>query len=221
MSKAQWRSRLLARRRAVAADVRARAALELLRQAMPLPDLQPPAAPSTRGGGQSPTPGGLRPTMAAYVSMGTEIPMRPLLQELMTRGFRVLVPRLGSGLDVGWSVLDSLTGLRTHGAHRPQEPATPVLGPRALHEAGVMIVPALAVDRHGRRLGRGGGWYDRALPYRRPGAPVIAVCWPWEFVTADLPVGSHDVPVTAALTPDGFTPLAPGDPPRVRHDARI
>ncbi|WP_420796576.1 5-formyltetrahydrofolate cyclo-ligase [Bifidobacterium pseudolongum] len=42
-------------------------------------------------------------------------------------------------------------------------------------------MPALRVDRCGARLGRGGGWYDRALAWRRSGVPLVAVCWPWEF----------------------------------------
>ena len=84
-----------------------------------------------------------------------------------------------------------------------------MLPPDALGEASLILVPALAVDRSGHRLGRGAGWYDRALEWRSPEATAVAVCWPWEVTDAPLPRGPHDVPVDAALTPDGFVPFAP------------
>ncbi|WP_169240281.1 5-formyltetrahydrofolate cyclo-ligase [Bifidobacterium olomucense] len=157
-------------------------------------------------------------TVAAYVSMGTEVETRPLLRWLLERGCTVLVPRLGSGLEIGWSRLASVDTLMTvpgksaaDGAHathlRPDEPMGAVLPPEALHEADVVIAPALGVDPQGYRLGRGAGWYDRALTLRRQGCPLIAVCWPWEVMDRPLPVEPHDVPADAVLTPDGFRQL--------------
>jgi 5-formyltetrahydrofolate cyclo-ligase len=68
-------------------------------------------------------------------------------------------------------------------------------------------VPALAVDRRGVRLGRGGGYYDRSLPLAAPGAALVAVVRDTELVP-HLPSDPHDVPMTAALTPTaGLTPL--------------
>ena len=58
------------------------------------------------------------------------------------------------------------------------------------------------MDRSGARLGRGGGYYDRALPYVRPGALMVAVVFDDEFVD-ELPVEPHDRPVTAVVTPTG------------------
>lgn len=151
-------------------------------------------------------------TVAAYVSMGSEIAMGPLLESLLHAGLRVLVPRLGSGLDIGWSELLDITSLHDvaadgiHRSHRPQEPDTTVLPPEALREAVMIIVPALAVDAAGIRLGRGGGWYDRALSWRATGARVIAVCWPWETAYDVLPAQAHDVPVDGVITPEGYVP---------------
>lgn len=151
-------------------------------------------------------------TVAAYVSMGSEIAMGPLLESLLHAGLRVLVPRLGSGLDVGWSELTNMTSLHDvaadgiHRSRRPQEPDTTVLPPEALREAVIIIVPALAVDAAGIRLGRGGGWYDRALSWRAPRARVIAVCWPWETAYDVLPAQAHDVPVDGVITPEGYVP---------------
>lgn len=153
-------------------------------------------------------------TVAAFVSMGSEIAMAPLLQTLLDSQCRVLVPRLGSGMDIGWSELDDLEGL--HGirhddgspnTRRPQEPDNLPNGPEALNDAGLIIVPAFAVDASGIRLGRGGGWYDRALGYKAVGARVVAVCWPWEATGTPVPHESHDVPVDAVLTPDGYTAI--------------
>jgi 5-formyltetrahydrofolate cyclo-ligase len=62
------------------------------------------------------------------------------------------------------------------------------------------LVPALAVDRAGVRLGRGAGFYDRALPLADPAARLIAVVRDDELVDA-LPAEPHDVPMTHALTP--------------------
>ena len=70
----------------------------------------------------------------------------------------------------------------------------------ALASADLVLVPALAVDAAGVRLGRGGGSYDRALSRVRPGVPVIALLYPGEVVPV-LPAQPHDRPVTAALTP--------------------
>ena len=70
-----------------------------------------------------------------------------------------------------------------------------------------MLVPALAVDGMGRRLGKGGGHYDRSLPLARPGTPLVAVVRDEELV-AELPTEPHDVVMTAALTPiEGLRPL--------------
>jgi len=63
-----------------------------------------------------------------------------------------------------------------------------------------VLVPALAVDRRGVRLGRGGGFYDRSLPLCAPGARLVAVVRDEEVVD-ELPAEPHDVPMTHALTP--------------------
>ena len=83
---------------------------------------------------------------------------------------------------------------------RLREPPGPRLGPEAIASAEIVLVPALAVDATGTRLGRGGGSYDRALARVRPEVPVIALLYPGELVPL-LPAEPHDRPVTAVLTP--------------------
>ena len=67
------------------------------------------------------------------------------------------------------------------------------------------MVPALAVDPNGTRLGRGAGWYDRALQLKKPRAKVIGICWPWEITDSPLPAESHDIPVDYVLQIDMTT----------------
>ena len=96
------------------------------------------------------------------------------------------------------------------GRHRPGElvgrpvrsPRTPGpwLPPEAVGEATIVLVPALAVDRRGTRLGRGAGFYDRTLPLAAPASLLVAVVRDDELVD-HLPAESHDVPMTHALTP--------------------
>lgn len=160
-------------------------------------------------------------TVAAYVPMGSEIDVSPVLMHVLERGLRLLVPMLGTGMDVGWGELRTLDDLCVagDGRGRPEEPVhAKTLGMEALRDAALVLVPALAVDARGTRLGRGGGWYDRALEHRAPVAPVVAVCWPWEVLGPGdgfLPSEPHDLPVDGVLTPDGLTMFA--RPYRGRH----
>ncbi len=80
------------------------------------------------------------------------------------------------------------------------EPPPPWLPPSALGSVSTVLVPALAVDRHGVRLGRGAGFYDRSLGFRDPAARLIAVVRDDELVD-ELPVEPHDIAMTHALTP--------------------
>ena len=74
------------------------------------------------------------------------------------------------------------------------------------------MVPALAVDRHGHRLGRGGGSYDRALARAAPGAVVVAPVYEDELLD-DVPAEAHDRPVHLAVLPSGVQHLR-DRPPR-------
>jgi 5-formyltetrahydrofolate cyclo-ligase len=74
------------------------------------------------------------------------------------------------------------------------------LGVDAIASASVVLVPALAVDLAGVRLGRGAGFYDRSLSSVDPAALLVAVVRDDELVDL-LPGADHDVPMTHALTP--------------------
>ena len=142
-------------------------------------------------------------TVAAYVPVGSEPGSRELIDRLLEICPRVLLP-------IARTSADGMPLPLCWGEYRPGElvsapfgllePPPPVLPPSTLAEAAVVLVPALAVDRHGVRLGRGSGFYDRSLGLRGPSTRLIAVVRDDELVD-ELPVEPHDVPVTHALTP--------------------
>jgi 5-formyltetrahydrofolate cyclo-ligase len=182
-SKAALRERLLAARRSVADDVRAGEARSLTEHL--------DAAVSSGS------------TVCAYVPVGVEPGSIEMLDVLLRRTGRVLLPVARTAAD------DSPVALQW-GEYRPGqlvaarfgllEPAEPWLPATTMAEASVVLVPALAVDRMGVRLGRGPGFYDRTLVHRDPRARLIAVIRDQELLD-ELPHEAHDVPMTHALTP--------------------
>ena len=142
-------------------------------------------------------------TVAAYVPVGSEPGSIELIDTLLRTGVRVLLPvaRLDAAdtpLPLQWGeyrpgeLVEARFGLR--------EPAEPWLPADAVAAATVVLVPALAVDRTGVRLGRGAGFYDRTLALADPAAKLVAVIRDDELVDA-LPTEPHDVRMTHALTP--------------------
>jgi 5-formyltetrahydrofolate cyclo-ligase len=138
--------------------------------------------------------------VAAYVP-DPEEPGHGRLPAAFTQlGARVLLPVVpAQGAELGWAVD---TGRLAPGRFGLLEPVGPRLGPTAVGTADVVVVPALAVSRDGVRLGRGGGFYDRALRHARPDAELVAVVFDDELLD-ELPVEPHDQRVTAVVTPSG------------------
>ncbi|UQX05011.1 5-formyltetrahydrofolate cyclo-ligase [Streptomyces sp. RerS4] len=184
------RRELLAARRALSPEARRTAARALARTALALPELTDAR------------------TVAAYVSVGGEPGTRDLLDALRAAGKRVLLPLLLPDNDLDWAAYEgpeSLAEAAHPGKMRLLEPAGPPLGPRAVTEADAVLLPGLAVDRRGMRLGRGGGSYDRVLArLERAGAhPALVVLLYDEEVVARVPEEPHDHPVQAVATPSG------------------
>ena len=142
-------------------------------------------------------------TVAAYAPVGSEPGSIELIDSLVRMGVRVLLPvarhdAAGIPVPLQWGqyrpggLVTARFGLR--------EPAEPWLPADAVAAATVVLVPALAVDRTGVRLGRGAGFYDRSLPLADPVARLVAVVRDDEVVDR-LPAEPHDVRMTHALTP--------------------
>ncbi len=142
-------------------------------------------------------------TVCAYAPIRFEPGSITLLDKLLQLGAHVLLPVArsdadGTPLPMQWGRYrpGELVPARL-GLHEPREPWLPAT---AIAEAAVVLVPALAVDRSGVRLGRGAGYYDRTLALARPATRLVAVVRDDELVDA-VPAEPHDVPMTHALTP--------------------
>ena len=176
-SKSGWRSALTAARRLVPPEERARRAALLTRHALAL-------AAAVDG------------PVAAYLPVGTEPWSAAGPAALRAAGHEVLLPVVAADGPLDWA---RDTGAYAAGPFGLREPAGPRLGPGAIGRCGLLLVPALAVDRAGTRLGRGAGHYDRSLPLAR--GPAVVVLHDEELVDA-LPAEPHDVPMAGALLPE-------------------
>jgi 5-formyltetrahydrofolate cyclo-ligase len=139
-------------------------------------------------------------TLAAYVPDETEPGAGRLPAAYTQLGARVLLPIMpADGRALIWAVD---TGRLAPGRFGVLEPVGPRLGPTAIGTADVVVVPSVAVDRRGVRLGRGGGYYDRALLHARPDAVLVALVFDDELVD-ELPDEDHDRRVTTVVSPSG------------------
>ena len=186
--KAALRARMLAARAGLSADERAEAG-RLIRDALlSLPEMQ------------------MAGTVAAYYSVGAEPASRGLVYALWKRGTYVLLPVLRPDGDLDWASYEGPDSL-VPGPRGLREPGEPRRGTGAVARADVVLVPALAVDRAGNRLGRGGGSFDRALARVGPLIPVIALLYDGELL-ARVPNAVHDIRVRAVARPHhGVTAL--------------
>ncbi|MGY4922899.1 5-formyltetrahydrofolate cyclo-ligase [Streptomyces sp. 900105755] len=152
-------------------------------------------------------------TVAAYVSVGNEPGTLALLDALVTRGVRVLLPALLPDHDLDWGAYageGSLARVQHGGKMALFEPSSERLGPDAVLGADAVLLPGLAVDARGMRLGRGGGSYDRVLArLERAGArPALVVLLYDTEVVGRVPAEAHDLPVQAVVTPSGVRRFA-------------
>jgi 5-formyltetrahydrofolate cyclo-ligase len=181
LRKAELRAQVLARRSALPADQRS-AAGTLIRDAVL-------AEPQVQMAG----------TIAAYYSIGAEPGTHGLVFALWKRGSYVLLPVLRPDGDLDWASYEGPDSM-VPGPRGLLEPGEPPRGVDAVARADAVLVPALAVDGDGRRLGRGGGSYDRALARVGPLVPLIALLYDDELVE-HVPAEGHDIPVRATARP--------------------
>ena len=145
-------------------------------------------------------------TVAAYYSVGTEPDTHGLIFALWKRGSYVILPVLLPDGDLDWASYEGPDSLAP-GPRGLLQPVEPVRGPGTVARADIVLVPALAVDVFGHRLGRGGGSYDRALARVGEQVPTIALLYDSELLPS-VPVAAHDQPVRAVARPGhGITRL--------------
>ena len=186
--KAALRRRILAARAGLPARRRAAAEQALREAVLALPQAQ------------------MAGTAAVYYSIGSEPGTHGLVYALWKRGTYVLLPVLRPDLDLDWASYEGPDSLRP-GPRGLTEPAEAPRGAGAVSRADLVIVPALAVDRRGVRLGRGGGSYDRALARVGPQVPTIALLYDGELLD-QVPAAPHDQRVRLVARPEeGITRL--------------
>jgi 5-formyltetrahydrofolate cyclo-ligase len=133
-------------------------------------------------------------TVMAFVGVGSEPDTEALLDLLNREGLSVVLPRIEGGQIV--VALHSADNLLIEGAYGIPSPAGPAIDPATID---VVIVPGLAFTLDGRRLGQGGGFYDRFLPLLRDDCAIIGVCFA-EQIVDDLAVEPHDRKVQFVVT---------------------
>jgi 5-formyltetrahydrofolate cyclo-ligase len=179
-AKRDVRRRVLARRDAIDPGARDRAATDVTRRVLALPEIEAAA------------------TVLAFWSFGSELPMLPLVEALVARDIRVGLPVIvGADIEAHAWTPGEPTTTTSFGAEQPAAGAR--IDPSSID---VILTPAVAVDRAGGRVGYGGGFYDRFLPKTRANAARIAVVLAEQLVDAPLPAGPFDLRVDAIVTPD-------------------
>ena len=136
--------------------------------------------------------------VGAYLSYGMEPPTLQLLNFLSNKGVKILVPSISNGKYPKWSEYTSGAALLYNGPGKvPSVCDTEVLDAEAISQAQAIIVPALACDMKGVRLGQGGGWYDQALLHAQEGISLIASIYEWELPElGKIPKEKHDIKMT-------------------------
>lgn len=140
--------------------------------------------------------------VAAYSPLGNEPGGKDLLPALAAAA-EVWLPISGADGQLLWCLYRGPEHMAP-GALGIAEPTGPRLDSSVLSDLDLLLVPALGLNPAGVRLGKGAGYYDRALAGLD--VPTVALIFGGE-IRADIPAEPHDVPVDAALTPTGLEPF--------------
>ena len=173
---------LLARRRAMGTEQRTLAA-----EAIAMHALATPAVSRAK-------------RVACYLSMPSEPGTGPLISRLLILGVEVIIPLSLPDRTLDWVTYDPAEAVVPTALGIPEHGGEPI-GAAALESCDLIFTPAVAVDHAGHRLGRGAGYYDRALTGVR--APLCALVFTHELLP-EVPHEPHDVPVQMVVTPDGL-----------------
>ena len=130
--------------------------------------------------------------------MASEPDTRPFLEWAQQQSIDILLPSSQPGGNLSW-IRPSGAGT-VRGAHGVDEPVGETLGPDAIENVDLMLIPAAAIDVRGNRLGWGRGYFDRTLTLIGGRAPVFAVIHDQELLES-VPTEAHDVAITGVVTP--------------------
>jgi 5-formyltetrahydrofolate cyclo-ligase len=155
---------------------------------------------------------GRRKRVAVYLSGPTEPSTAVLIPELSDAGFDVLLPVCDTDFRLGWVRWETGVQLRPSRFAGVQEPVGEEQPADYVAAAAGLLIPALAVDTNGNRLGQGGGYYDRFLAtlstFTTPPLTAAMVFSDEVVEPETFPVDPLDLPVAGVLTPEGYLPTA-------------
>ena len=140
-------------------------------------------------------------TVMCYVHFRDEVRTRPLLPDLLAGDKRIVVPYC-AGDDLGLFVLENMDelSLGTYGIQEPKAELRSLPRKRVeVNELDLIMVPGVAFDRQGGRLGHGKGYYDKLLEHVRPGVSLVALAFECQLFP-EIPVDPHDVYMDKVLT---------------------
>lgn len=146
-------------------------------------------------------------SIAAYLPTQDEPNVRPFLAWAQDQNIRVLLPVSRDDGLLDWAISGDA---EQEGLYGMPEPVGDLLGPIAINDVDLILVPAAAVDRTGMRMGWGRGYFDRTLGSMEKCPPVYAVIFDNELLDA-VPTELHDKPVNGVVTPQGITTFS-GNP---------
>lgn len=146
-------------------------------------------------------------SMSCFLSTTAEPGTRAFVTDAVARGIRILLPVTRTDGLLDWAVATA-DGDIAEGMYGLPEPVGELLGPIAVNDVDLLVIPAAAVDQTGMRLGWGRGFYDKTLGSMQQCPPVYAVVYDSE-VLDEVPRDVHDQPVTGIVTPTRTITLAP------------
>ncbi|WP_372969109.1 5-formyltetrahydrofolate cyclo-ligase [Microbacterium sp.] len=147
-------------------------------------------------------------SISCFLSTTTEPGTRDFVRSAVRRGIRVLLPVTRSDGLLDWVVATDDDDDIAEGMFGLPEPTGEVLGPIAVNDVDLMLIPAAAVDRTGMRMGWGRGYFDKTIGSMQKCPPVYAVIYDSEVLDF-LPREVHDQPVTGVVTPTQTLLLSP------------
>lgn len=138
-------------------------------------------------------------SISCYLSSPTEPDTRPFVNWALAHDIRVLFPVSREDGLLDWTV-GTESEEEQQGLHGMPEAVGEPLGPIAINDVDLIIVPAAAIGPDGTRLGWGRGYYDKTLGSMEKCPPVYAVVYDSE-IQPDIPRELHDQPVDGVVTP--------------------
>lgn len=134
-------------------------------------------------------------TLLLYYPLPDEVDVRLLIKDAFESGKKVLLPVV-KGDELELHLYEGEASLK-EGAFGIVEPTGPLFAPIHYDEIELAIIPGMAFDSAGHRLGRGKGYYDRLLPNLRD-AKLIGVCFPFQLLE-EVPAEAHDISVCKVI----------------------